>query len=110
MSTRSNSVETGAAGHRSVVVGLGATGLSCVRHLMRAGESVVVTDSRSAPPGLAAMSVEFPQVRVVTGGFDPALLEGADRIVVSPGVSDEEPFIDQARARGLEVLGDIELF
>ena len=34
----------------SIVMGLGVTGMSCVRHLRALGEDVVVMDSRSAPP------------------------------------------------------------
>jgi UDP-N-acetylmuramoylalanine--D-glutamate ligase len=44
------------------------------------------------------------------GGFDPSLLEGASQLLMSPGVSLEEPIAALARARGIEVLGDIELF
>ena len=44
------------------------------------------------------------------GGFDLSLLEGASQVLMSPGVSLEEPIAAQARARGIEVLGDIELF
>ena len=49
-------------------------------------------------------------VSVVTGGFDPRVFESAERLVVSPGVSIREPQIQAARERGVEVLGDIELF
>jgi len=45
-----------------VVVGLGKTGLSCVRHLRAQGYPVVVTDNRSVPPGLHALRENFPDV------------------------------------------------
>jgi UDP-N-acetylmuramoylalanine--D-glutamate ligase len=44
------------------------------------------------------------------GGLDARLLEGADCVVASPGVSLEEPFFVEARHRGIEIVGDIELF
>ena len=44
------------------------------------------------------------------GGFDLSLLDGASQVLMSPGVSLEEPIATEARARGIEVLGDIELF
>ena len=47
---------------------------------------------------------------VAAGGFDAALLEGASLVVASPGVSLGEPIFARARALGLEVVGDIELF
>ncbi len=45
-----------------------------------------------------------------TGGLDARLLEGADAIVVSPGLAARGAFFDAARARGVPVFGDIELF
>jgi len=44
------------------------------------------------------------------GSFDLTLLEGASQVLVSPGVSLEEPIARKARERGIEVLGDVELF
>ena len=99
-----------ATGPRSVIVGLGRTGVSCARHLAARGHSLVVTDSRASPPGLAELRRLVPAAAIVLGGFDPVVLEGADQIVVSPGVSLREPFLQQAAARGLDLIGDIELF
>lgn len=95
---------------RTVVVGLGKTGLSVVRHLRAQGGTVSVTDTRDAPPGLAALRDLAPEVVVHTGGLDERLLSGADAIVVSPGIAARGAFFDAARARGLPVVGDIELF
>jgi UDP-N-acetylmuramoylalanine--D-glutamate ligase len=95
---------------RSVIVGLGRTGVSCARHLAARGHRLVVTDSRSAPPGLPELRRLVPEAATALGGFDPSVLEGADQIVVSPGVSLREPFLQQAAARGLDLIGDIELF
>ncbi|MCC7199501.1 MAG: UDP-N-acetylmuramoyl-L-alanine--D-glutamate ligase [Gammaproteobacteria bacterium] len=94
----------------SVVVGLGKTGVSCVRHLAAHGHELRVTDSRANPPGLAELAVIAPGARVATGGFDVALLDGADQVVVSPGVSLREPLLQEAVRRGLDVVGDVELF
>lgn len=94
----------------SVIVGLGRTGVSCARHLAARGHALRVTDSRREPPGLAQLAAIAPGARLALGGFDEALLEGADQLVVSPGVSLREPLLVAAQARGLDVLGDIELF
>ena len=90
-----------------VVAGLGKTGVSCVRYLQRQGRRVAVTDSRRAPPGLDALGAG---VELRLGGLDLSLLEGASQLLLSPGLSLREPIVVQARARGIEVLGDIELF
>jgi UDP-N-acetylmuramoylalanine--D-glutamate ligase len=95
---------------RSVIVGLGRTGLSAARHLAARGHRLIVTDSRAEPPGLAELRRLVPQAETALGGFDPAVLEGADQIVVSPGVSLGEPFLRMAASRGLDLVGDIELF
>ena len=93
-----------------LVVGLGKTGLSCARFLTRQGAAVAVTDTRLHPPGLDALRGELQDAALFLGGFDRAAFEAAGLIVVSPGVSVQEPLIRQARARGVPVVGDIELF
>jgi UDP-N-acetylmuramoylalanine--D-glutamate ligase len=99
-----------AASPMSVIVGLGRTGVSCARHLAARGHRLVVTDSRASPPGLAELRRLVPGVRTALGGFDPGLLEGADQVVVSPGVPLADPFLRKAAAQGIDLVGDIELF
>ena len=94
----------------SVVVGLGKTGVSCLRYLAKHGMSVSATDSRRAPPGLAELGELAHSLDIRLGGFDLSLLEDASQVLMSPGVSLEEPIARTARARGIEVVGDIELF
>ena len=103
------SIATPAAG-RVLVVGLGKTGMSCARFLARSGAAVAVTDTRVEPPGLDAIRRELPDVALFLGGFDRSAFAAAELVVVSPGVSVEEPPIREARARGVPVLGDVELF
>jgi UDP-N-acetylmuramoylalanine--D-glutamate ligase len=94
----------------SVVVGLGKTGASCLRFLAKRGIAVSATDTRTAPPGLTELGGLAKTIDIRLGGFDLSLLDGASQVLMSPGVSLEEPIASQARARGIEVLGDIELF
>lgn len=95
---------------RTVVAGLGKTGLSCVRYLLRQGARVAVTDTRPQPPGLEALGEDAERIELRLGGFDLSLLEGASRLLLSPGISLREPIATRARSLGLEVIGDIELF
>ena len=97
------------SGH-ALVVGLGETGLSCVRHLAGLHRKVVAVDSRKRPPRLAAVESEFPGVEVRCGGFDAPVFDAAAEIVVSPGVSVREPALRAAAARGVRIVGDVELF
>ena len=89
---------------------MGRTGLSVARHLQRSGFRIAVTDSRESPPELAGVRALGAAVVTRTGGFDARLLERADIVVTSPGVPLDDPFFVQARARGLDIVGDIELF
>jgi UDP-N-acetylmuramoylalanine--D-glutamate ligase len=95
---------------KTLVVGLGKTGLSCARYLRAQGIFTAVTDSRANPPGLQQLREELPEVAVFVGGFEPEVFAAAARLVVSPGVPVSDPLIQDAIARGIEVIGDIELF
>ncbi|MEO5573245.1 MAG: UDP-N-acetylmuramoyl-L-alanine--D-glutamate ligase, partial [Gammaproteobacteria bacterium] len=95
---------------RTVIVGLGKTGLSCARFLAAREVPLAVTDSRAQPPGLAYLQQELPQVALFMEGFNTEILARAEQVVVSPGVSLKEPIIIEAIERGIPVLGDIELF
>ena len=95
---------------RTLVLGLGVTGLSVVRFLRDRGDVLAVADTRDNPPGLDALRREMPDVAVFVGGMAPTVLEHADRVVVSPGVTQDTPVLQAARERGLPVYGDIELF
>jgi UDP-N-acetylmuramoylalanine--D-glutamate ligase len=93
-----------------VIVGLGRTGLSCARYLHACGWRLAVTDTRQTPPELARLAELDSRIPVRVGGLDARLLDGADCVVASPGVSLDEPFFVEARRRGLEIVGDVELF
>ena len=93
-----------------LVVGAGVSGLSCVRHLLAQGAAVRVLDTRQNPPGLPELRQLLPQAAIHLGDWPAAAFTGVDEIVVSPGVSLDEPALAAAAARGLPLLGDIELF
>ena len=77
----------------TVVVGLGKTGASCLRYLARHGIPAAATDTRSAPPGLAELGSLAERIDLRLGAFDASLLEGASQVLLSPGVSPQEPFV-----------------
>lgn len=94
----------------TLVVGLGMTGLSVVRHLHKLGEAMVVVDSRDIPPALNEFKQSFGDIPLHTGKFNSKLFVNAQRIVVSPGVPLSDPALQQAREEGVEITGDIDLF
>ncbi len=94
----------------AVIVGLGNTGLSCVRFLAGSGKHLAVTDTRDEPPCLKELKVEFPHVYVSLGRIDTELLLKTDNIIVSPGLSIKESSIEERTKDNVSVFGDIELF
>ncbi|MFP4389021.1 MAG: UDP-N-acetylmuramoyl-L-alanine--D-glutamate ligase, partial [Desulfococcaceae bacterium] len=98
------------SGLRLVVVGMGRSGRACVRFLARLGARVVAADSR--PPGaLAEVAAELAErdVPLAAGPHPPELFDGADGVVLSPGVPHTLPVLEAARGRGIPVIGELEL-
>lgn len=93
--------------HDIIIVGLGQTGLSCVKYFLKQGIVPAVVDSRQQPPGEAELADE---VSLYKGGLYPELLLAAKQLVVSPGIAISTAEIAAAQAAGVEVIGDIELF
>jgi UDP-N-acetylmuramoylalanine--D-glutamate ligase len=97
-------------GRKVLVLGLGDTGLACIRWLSSRGAVIRAADSRAAPPGLGEVRSGYPQVDARAGSLDKTLLEGMDTVVASPGLALREPVLQAAARRGIEILGDIEIF
>ncbi|GAJ75762.1 UDP-N-acetylmuramoylalanine-D-glutamate ligase [Vibrio sp. JCM 18905] len=95
--------------HSVVVVGLGITGLSVVKHLRKNQPQLVVKviDTRVNPPG----AERLPEgVQLHSGGWNTDWLSDADLIVTNPGIALATPEIQAVLAKGTTVVGDIELF
>jgi UDP-N-acetylmuramoylalanine--D-glutamate ligase len=93
-----------------IVVGLGKSGLSVVRHLARRGLPFAVADTRANPPELATLAAQYPQVEVRCGELDVDFLCRASELIVSPGLPLSTPALQAAAARGVKLSGDIDLF
>ncbi len=98
------------AAKNALVLGLGETGLSMARFLARRGARVRVADTRDNPPGLAALGQHVPQAELALGAYRDESFSGVDLIAISPGVPLWTPQVRAAAARGVSVVGDIELF
>ncbi len=92
------------------VVGLGLTGLSCVRYLLAQGIRPLVFDSRLQPPGLAELQQLDSSLVTQFGPFEPAALLGMDVLLLSPGIDPRTPAIQLAKDADIPVLGDIDVF
>ena len=97
-----------------LILGLGASGLAMARWCARHGARVTVADTREAPPQLASLRAALPDAAFVAGPFGASLVEGTPVRAVyrSPGLSPASlaPVLDAARAIGLAVGGELDLF
>jgi UDP-N-acetylmuramoylalanine--D-glutamate ligase len=97
------------SGSRVIVVGLGVSGMAAARALARLGADVRVTEAASSPELLhRAAQLEAMGCEVETGGHDLARVD-ADMAVVSPGIPLHSDAVRALLARGIEVIGEVEL-
>jgi UDP-N-acetylmuramoylalanine--D-glutamate ligase len=99
--------EFSVAGRRVVVAGAARSGVAAAELLVRRGATVTLSDVRTE----IAEAAELQAVGVVLelGGHQEATFTGADLIVLSPGVPANQPPVQAARAKGVEILGELEL-
>ena len=95
---------------KTAILGMGATGLSVAAYFDAKDIAFDFADSRNEPPNLETVSQRYSQAEIVTGAFDADFLCRYNRLIVSPGISLSEPALVAAKERGVELLGDLELF
>jgi len=102
------------SGKHVLVLGLGESGLASACWCARRGARVRVADTRAKPPYLDELRRRIAGVdsrlEFIAGDFDKALLDGTDLLVLSPGLSGGLMVVIHARAAGIPVVGEIELF
>ncbi len=97
-----------------LVHGLGrfGGGREAVRYLARAGCNVRIAD-KSAGDDLQAVREAMGDLRSLDwqlGREDEALLDGVQLFVANPGVPDGNPLLLAARARGIPITQEVDLF
>lgn len=98
-------------GMKVVVVGLGVAGLATVRYLLHRGARVAVSDLNRAEQIDASILAFLHEagVELETGGHTARYLDGAELVVPGPGIPLDLPMLEQARALGIPVLGELAL-
>ncbi|MFG6446989.1 UDP-N-acetylmuramoyl-L-alanine--D-glutamate ligase [Roseateles sp. BYS180W] len=98
----------------ALVLGLGDSGLAMAKWLQNLGAGLTVWDSREQPPQLQALREACPQAQFISGALAPEALQGVTLLCKSPGLSplDERlaPLLTAAKAQGLRVQGELDLF
>ena len=94
---------------KTLVVGLGKSGIAVCALLLSRGAAVAATDLRTRSEFNGALNdIEDAGCSLRLGSHRIEDFVDADRIVVSPGIPlDIEP-LRQARARGIEITGELE--
>lgn len=89
------------------VFGAGKSGVAAANFLAERGESVVITDSKSAED-LPLIGTLDPRVEKVLGAHPPSVLD-ARLIVLSPGIPADIPILMEAASRSIPIVSEIEL-
>ena len=93
-----------------VVLGLGCSGLASAKLLNKLGAQVFISDKtddvkqREYSCDLKKLSIDFE-----LGKHTKTIIESADYLVISPGVSYNCEAVEWARKKNIEVIGEIEL-
>ena len=95
------------AGKRITVAGAARSGIAAAELLVQRGARVTLSDTR--PEVAEARALEALGVGLELGGHREETFTSADLVVLSPGVPPEQPVIAAARARGVAVIGEVEL-
>ena len=92
------------SGKHYMVLGLARSGMAVVESLLASGARVTAWDRQLEPREALAGRAEIADPLEIP-------LEGFDAIVVSPGVPlNTHPLVPRAKAAGVPIIGDIELF
>ena len=97
-----------------LVLGLGISGAAMLRWCALQGALLRAADSRQRPPALQALREQLPALQPSLGVAGNELLDGVDLVCVSPGIAPDDAHFGEllraARARGIEVRGELWLF
>ena len=97
-----------------LVLGLGESGLAMAAWCASHGATVRVWDSREQPPQASALALAAPQAVLIGGALNADSLQDAKLVLKSPGLAPQDeriaPLLAAARAQGLAVQGELDLF
>jgi len=92
-----------------LVVGLGLTGQAILSYLTHNNERVLAFDTRETTD-LQALMDAFPEVAFACGELPKDWINKTHQLVISPGIDLRLPWLQAFRQKGIDIIGDIELF
>lgn len=98
------------AGARVTVIGLARSGIAASRLLQEAGAQVTVADKKEPAEVRSQLeSLDQSRVRCLLGSGYESALDGADLVVISPGVPYRMDALERVRRRGVKVISELDL-
>lgn len=94
---------------RVLVIGAGRSGLSAAAYLAKSGKEVVVNERRAELDAATVARLGEIGAIGVWGDHPLALLDNCEEVLLSPGVPPSLPIVQEALARGISVIGELEL-
>jgi UDP-N-acetylmuramoylalanine--D-glutamate ligase len=92
-----------------LVAGLGLTGQSVLRYFQAQGEPCLAFDTRE-DFDLSSLKESFPEFSFAQGELPKPWKEKISQVVLSPGISTREPWVEDLSVLNIPIIGDIELF
>jgi UDP-N-acetylmuramoylalanine--D-glutamate ligase len=92
-----------------LVVGLGTSGISTVKTLMKLGANITIYDQKTKEELAEIIDSLYKSQLTFILGEEPKHLAFFDLIVISPGVPLDLPFLEQARFQKVPIIGELEL-
>jgi UDP-N-acetylmuramoylalanine--D-glutamate ligase len=94
-------------GRKVVVMGAARSGVAAAELLQRRGAVVTLSETRASFDDAARL--EAMGIQLELGGHQAATFADADLVVMSPGVPLDQPVLQLARQRDVEIIGELEL-
>lgn len=93
-----------------LVSGMAKSGVAAARLLKKLGAVVTLQDAKTEDKlGEEPAKLRKEGIELYLGANPDDIVEDMELLVMSPGVPTELPFVEKARAKGIEVIGEIEL-
>jgi UDP-N-acetylmuramoylalanine--D-glutamate ligase len=95
-----------------IVLGLARSGEWAAKLLIKLGAKVLISDQKDEEQLkdiVTRLKSEYPHIEFHLGGHPEKTFEGADLVVVSPGVPFNIPVLETVRKKSIPVIGEIEL-
>jgi len=94
-----------------LVIGLGETGQSALHFLANKECDIQAIDTRPTIDNFETIKEKFKDVKFTIGKkFNDTIIHDVELIIISPGMSLKESYIQKALNQGIPVIGDIEMF